>query len=215
VPFESVFDEHCNFRLFNNGRSHLSCSVFLRLFAIPENPAGNFVVGADNRYSERLLLILLFAAGVRSFQASPESDAEQCHRVRASRMSAERYFSSTRQTSEGVISESSKPWQMKIMSIATDILSLRQNQSSSVETLMAKIEWLKAAEEEAHISSREFAVREAADIVLLNVATHAAEALNEPPVIHRTRSALSISRRKQRHSDPGRLHQHSLYYHVQ
>ncbi len=41
---------------------------------------------------------------------------------------------------------------------------------------MAKIEWLKAAEEEAHISSREFGVREAADIVLLNVATHAAEA---------------------------------------
>ena len=61
------------------------------------------------------------------------------------------------------------------MSIATDILSLRQNQSSSVETLMAKIEWLKAAEEEAHISSRSFGVREAADLVLLNVATHAAD----------------------------------------
>ena len=69
------------------------------------------------------------------------------------------------------------------MSIASDILGLRQNQSSSVETLMAKIEWLKAADI-AHISSREFGVREAADIVLLNVATHAAEALNEPPVVH-------------------------------
>jgi ribulose kinase len=53
------------------------------------------------------------------------------------------------------------------MSIATDILSLRQNQSSSVETLMAKIEWLKAAEEEAHISSRSFGVREAADLVFV------------------------------------------------
>jgi len=215
VPFESVFDERCNFRLFNNGRCHLSCRVFLCLFAIPENPAGNFVDAVDNWYTERLLLIFLFAAGVRSFQVSPESDAEQYHRVSVTRMSAERYFSSTRQTSEGVISESSKPWQVKLMSIATDILSLRQNQSSSVETLMAKIEWLKAAEEEAHISSREFGVREAADIVLLNVATHAAEALNEPPVIHRTRRALSISRRKQRHSDPGRLHPRSLYYHVQ
>jgi integrase len=33
-------------------------------------------------------------------------------------------------------------------------------------------------------------------IVLLNVATHAAEALNEPPLIHKTRRAISISRRK-------------------
>jgi hypothetical protein len=101
------------------------------------------------------------------------------------------------------------------MSLVTDILSLRQNRSSSVETLMAKIEWLKAAEEEAHISSRGFAVREAADIVLLNVATHAAETLNEPPEMHKTRRALSTSRRKQRHSDPGWLHQRRLYYHAQ
>jgi hypothetical protein len=101
------------------------------------------------------------------------------------------------------------------MSVASDILGLRKNQSSSVETLIAKIEWLKAAEQVAHILTREFAVREAADIVLLNVATHAAEALNEPPVIHRTRRALSTSRRKQRHADPGQLHQRRLYYHVQ
>src|SRR5215470_18112362 len=101
------------------------------------------------------------------------------------------------------------------MSITTEILSLRRNQSSSVETLMAKIEWLKAAKEKAHISSREFGVREAADLVLLNVATHAAEALNEPPLTHKTHRALSISRRKLRHSDPGRLHQRGLYYHVQ
>ena len=101
------------------------------------------------------------------------------------------------------------------MSITSEILSLRRNQSSSVETLLVKIEWLKAAEEEAHISSREFGVREAADIVLLNVATHAAEALNEPSLTHKDRRALSISRRKQRHADPGRLHQRRLYYHVQ
>jgi hypothetical protein len=99
------------------------------------------------------------------------------------------------------------------MSITTEILSLRRNQSSSVETLMAKIEWLKAAGQEAHILTRGFAVREAADIVLLNVATHAAEALNARPVIHNTRRALSTSRRKLRHSDPGRLQQRKLYYH--
>ena len=80
---------------------------------------------------------------------------------------------------------------------------------------MKKIEWLKAAREQAHISTRGFAVREAADIVLLNVATHAAEALNEPPVIPKTRRALSTSRRKRRRSDPGRLQQRRLYYHIQ
>jgi len=101
------------------------------------------------------------------------------------------------------------------MSIATDILNLRRNRLSSVETLMAKIDWLVAAGTEAHILTRGFAVREAADLVLLNVATHAAEALNEPPMIHKTRRALSASRRKQRHSDPGRLHQRRLYYHLQ
>jgi hypothetical protein len=89
------------------------------------------------------------------------------------------------------------------MSITTEIVSLRRNQSSSVETLIAKIEWLKAAEEEAHISSREFGVREAADIVLLNVAAHAAEALIEPPLTIRPAASLD-SRRKLRHTDPGR-----------
>jgi hypothetical protein len=101
------------------------------------------------------------------------------------------------------------------MSITAEILSLRRNQSSSVETLIKKIEWLKAAREQAHILTRGFAVREAADIVLLNVATHAAEALNEPPVIPRTRRTVLSSRRKRRRSDPGRLQQHKLYYHVQ
>ena len=69
--------------------------------------------------------------------------------------------------------------------------------------------------DEAHISSREFGVREAADIALLSVATHAAGALNEPPLTYKTRRALSISRRKQRRADPGRLHQRRLYHHVQ
>ncbi len=97
------------------------------------------------------------------------------------------------------------------MSIATDILSLRQNQSSSVKTLMAMLNWQKAAQDEGHFLSRGFAVTEAADLVLLNVATHAAEALSEPPAIPRTRRALSTSRRKRRRSDPGQLHQRRLF----
>lgn len=95
------------------------------------------------------------------------------------------------------------------MSVATEILSLRQNQSSSVKTLLAAIEWEKAAQEEEHILSRGYAVREAADIVLLNVAVHAAEALSEPPVIRRTRRSLLSFWRKPRRANPGELHQRS------
>ena len=97
------------------------------------------------------------------------------------------------------------------MSDTTDILSLRQNQSSSVKTLIAMLDWQKAAQDDGHFLSRGVAVTEAADLVLLNVATHAAEALNEPPVIPRTRRAFSTSRRKRRRSDPGQLHQRRLY----
>ena len=97
------------------------------------------------------------------------------------------------------------------MSVATEILSLRQNQSSSVETLLAAIEWEKAAQEEEHILSRRYAVREAADIVLLNVAVHAAEALSEPPVIRRTRRGLLPFWRKSHRSNPGELHQRRLF----
>jgi hypothetical protein len=101
------------------------------------------------------------------------------------------------------------------MSIATDILGLRQNQSSSVKTLMAMIDWQKAAEDDGHISSRGFAVREAADLVLLNVAAHVMEALNEPPAIPRTRRTVSSARRKRRRSDTPQLRQRRLYYRIE
>lgn len=63
------------------------------------------------------------------------------------------------------------------MRIASEILSLRRNRASSVETLLAALEWEKAAHDDEHILSRGYAVREAADLVLLNVAVHAAELL--------------------------------------
>jgi hypothetical protein len=98
-----------------------------------------------------------------------------------------------------------------IMSIATDILSLRKNQSSSVTTLIALLDWQKAAQDDGHILSRGFAVTEAADRVLLNVAAHVAEALSEPPPIRRTRSIVASSRRKRRPSDTPQLRQHRLF----
>ncbi len=76
------------------------------------------------------------------------------------------------------------------MSIATEILSLRRNQTSSVTTLLAMLDWQKSALEDEHILSRGYAVTEAADLVLLNVAVHAVDALGEPPTIRRTRRAL-------------------------
>jgi hypothetical protein len=97
------------------------------------------------------------------------------------------------------------------MSIATEILSLRRDQSSSVKKLLAALDWQKAAQDDEHILSRGYAVGEAADIVLLNVAAHAAEALSEPPTIRKTRRAVLSPRRKRRHFDPGQLHQRRLF----
>jgi hypothetical protein len=96
------------------------------------------------------------------------------------------------------------------MSITTDILSLRQKQSSSVRNLIAMRDWQKAAQDEGHYLSRGFAVMEAADLVLLNVAVHVAETLSEPPTIRKTRRTVLSSRRK-RHSDPSKFHQRRLF----
>jgi len=62
------------------------------------------------------------------------------------------------------------------MSIATEILGLRKDKLSSVERLLAAIEWQNGACELDHLLYRGVAVREAADLVLTNVAAYAAEA---------------------------------------
>jgi hypothetical protein len=97
------------------------------------------------------------------------------------------------------------------MSIATEILSLRRDQSSSVKRLLAALEWQKAARDDEHILSRGYAVDEVADIVLLNVAAHVTEALSEPPTIRRTRRVVPSSRRKRHGFDPNQLHQRMLF----
>ena len=90
------------------------------------------------------------------------------------------------------------------MSIATEILSLRRDQFSSVERLIAALEWERAAPE--HILLRRYAVTEAADVVLLNVAAHAADALSEPTTILRDRRFFRFWRHPRR-ANPGELHQ--------
>ena len=97
------------------------------------------------------------------------------------------------------------------MSIATELLSLRRNQTSSVEILLGALDWQKSAKDEQHILARGYAVSEAADMVLLNVAAHAADALNEPPRVRRTRHAIPSTRRNRRRTDSGHLHQRMLF----
>jgi hypothetical protein len=91
------------------------------------------------------------------------------------------------------------------MGIATEILSLRRNQTSSVKALLAALEWSRATSDKQLARARAYAAAEAADIVLLNVAAHAAEALSEQPTIRRAQRAALPSRRKPRRSNPGRL----------
>jgi hypothetical protein len=64
------------------------------------------------------------------------------------------------------------------VSIATEILSLRRDRSGSVTTLLALLDWQHAAHSKLFAETRSYAVIQAADVVLLNVAAHAAEALN-------------------------------------
>lgn len=96
------------------------------------------------------------------------------------------------------------------MSIATEILSLRREKSSSVATLIGLIEWEQMAYDRDHKVSRHYAVLEAADLVLLNVAAHAAEAMIEPPKTRKTRRFVLPFRRPPRHTDAGQLHQRRL-----
>jgi hypothetical protein len=84
------------------------------------------------------------------------------------------------------------------MSIATDILNLRHNKLSSVTILISALErFHDSPHERAH--SRLFQVDEAADLVLTNVAAHAAEALvSQQPTKGTTQRVISMRRKNRR-----------------
>jgi hypothetical protein len=88
------------------------------------------------------------------------------------------------------------------MGIAADILGLRDQHFSSVAQLLAALEQVCDAPVDK-ISARVFLAGAAADLVLTNVAAHAAEALSELPTNRKTRRAASRSRRKNRRSVQG------------
>jgi hypothetical protein len=78
------------------------------------------------------------------------------------------------------------------MAIATDILNLRNNQLSSVTMLISALERFHDSPHDRALN-RLFQVDEAADIVLTNVAAHAAEALvAQRPTGGSTQRALSM-----------------------
>jgi len=101
------------------------------------------------------------------------------------------------------------------MSITTDILSLRRDRSSSVETLLALIGWEHQAWTRNHKMSRHYAVEQAADVVLMNVAAHAAEAdkyLTAPDSAGPESRAVAGTR-KRRRTGPGVYFQRLLRKH--
>jgi len=73
------------------------------------------------------------------------------------------------------------------------------------------MDWQRSAYEGDHRLYRSVAVAEAVDLVLLNVAAHAADQLGDSPVSHKTRRAVVPFRRKPRRSDPGPLRQRRLF----
>ncbi len=80
--------------------------------------------------------------------------------------------------------------EVKIMSIATEILSLRRDRSSSVSLLLGALEWANSANG-VNAIGREFDAAKAADLVLLTTAVHAAavDTLNEQPTPQKFRRA--------------------------
>jgi hypothetical protein len=88
------------------------------------------------------------------------------------------------------------------MGIAADILDLRDHHFSSVTELLAALEQLCEAPGDK-ITARAFVANAAADLVLTNVAAHAAKALSELSTNRKSRRAASPSRRKNRRSDLG------------
>ena len=98
------------------------------------------------------------------------------------------------------------------MSITTEILSLRRDQTSSVSLLLGAIEWQRATKNDSMMLMRGHAVVQAIDLVLLNVAVHAQETTDEA-YFPENRRTVAVPRRRRRRSDLGVLlqRQHKLF----
>ena len=98
------------------------------------------------------------------------------------------------------------------MSLVSEILSFRNDKFSSVARLMGAIDRQGCHNEQCrHFVARDYAVKEAADLVLINIAAHAADQLDEPPAIHKSRRAVIPFRRKPRLANPPEFRQRRLF----
>jgi len=88
-------------------------------------------------------------------------------------------------------------FEVRKMSIAADILALREHHLSSVTELLAALDQVYEAPV-GKISARVFLAGAAADRVLTNVAAHAAEVMSDMNATPVTRRASSSPRRKNR-----------------
>jgi hypothetical protein len=87
------------------------------------------------------------------------------------------------------------------MSLASDILALRRDKSSSIETLLSLLEWARSAPNKDLAEMRAYSVAQAADTVLLNVTVHALQAQDSAPP-HETRQAIRSRWWKRRTDSP-------------
>jgi hypothetical protein len=97
------------------------------------------------------------------------------------------------------------------MNMATEILRLRRDQSSSVSALLNAMEWESAAKSDLRLLARAHEVQRMADLVLLNVAAHAADASLDLPTTPKTRRPALSFFPKRRHPDTTQLHQRRLF----
>jgi len=91
------------------------------------------------------------------------------------------------------------------MGIATDILNLRHDRLSSVSMLLSALERFYDSPQERAFNRR-FQVDEAADLVLTNVAAHAADAIvSQQPATARIKRVLSMRRNRRLKAGPSTL----------
>ena len=98
------------------------------------------------------------------------------------------------------------------MGIAAEILKLRNDPTSSVSLLLGAIEWAQATKNHDIRVMRSHAIKQAADLVILNVAVYAQETQNEPPV-RGNRRATATPRRSQRRWILPRSYINGVYSH--
>lgn len=98
------------------------------------------------------------------------------------------------------------------MSIATEILSLRRDRLSSVTMLLALLDREHEPMSLYQQATRRYASLEAADVVLTNVAAHAAEAMMYlQPTTGRTRRATSLRGKSRRFNSGSSTLQRTLF----